>query len=101
MAIDLTLLTKEAIAQLFDPPIVAAVEELLIGECGNNLPLYQAATPEGLERIRSAVLKISNGHAEKLLETISIAKRGWRDVLVWAGFADHLEAHQEWAGQLK
>src|SRR5213075_2953297 len=97
---ELTLHTKEVIAQLFDPSTTMLVEQLLMDECGSNLPLYKPATPEGLERVRFAVLKLSKGNVDKLHETISLAKRDWRNVLVWAGFANHLNAHNEWAGQL-
>ena len=81
--------------------MVSMVEELLAVECGSNLPLYKPTTPEGLERIRIAVLKISSGNVDKLLEAISLAKRDWQDVSVWADFANHLDAHNEWAGGLK
>lgn len=97
MSVDLTPRTKELIARLFDPSTIPVVEGLLADKCGNNLPLYIPATPEGLERVRFAVLKISNGNEDKLLEAISLAKRDWRDVLVWAGFANQLNAHSEWA----
>ncbi len=98
---ELTALTKEVIAKLFDSSTALVVEQLLSDECGSNLPLYKPATPEGLERVRFAVLKISSGNEEKLLEAMALAKRDWRDVLVWAGFANDLNAHNEWAGGLK
>jgi hypothetical protein len=94
---ELTSRTKDVIAELFHPSIIAAVETILEEECGDNLPLYKPDTPEGLERVRFAVLKISNGDADKLLEALQLAKRDWRDVLVWAGFANDLNAHNEWA----
>ena len=101
MSVDLTPRTKEVIARLFDSSTIPEVEGLLADECGNNLPLYKPATPEGLERIRFALLKISHGDINKLLEAISLAKRDWRDILVWAGFANDLNAHEEWAGGLE
>ena len=69
--------------------------------CGDNLPLYEPSTPQGLERIRFAVLKISHGDQDKLLEAILLAKRDWRDVLVWADFANDLDAHHKWVKDLK
>ena len=98
---ELTARTKDVIAKLFEPPTAAVVEGLLADECGSNLPLYKPATPEGLERVRFAVLKISNGNEEKFLEALSLAKRDWRDVLVWAGFGNDLDAHNKWAGGLQ
>lgn len=100
MTVDLTSRTKEVIAHLFNPATVPFVEQLLADECGDNLPLYKPTTPEGLERIQFAVLKISNGDQDKLLEAILLAKRDWRDVLVWAGFANDLDTHNQWAKEL-
>ena len=101
MAVDLTPRTQAVVAHLFDPDRTLLVEQLLVDECRDNLPLYKPATPEGLERIRFAVLKIRHGDQDKLLEAILLARRDWRDVLVWAGFANDLEAHSAWAKDLK
>lgn len=101
MAVDLTSRTREVIAHLFSPVAGSFVEQLLVDECADNLPLYKPATPEGLERVRLAVLKISNGNQDKLLEAVLLAKRDWRDVLVWADFANDLDAHTQWAKDLK
>ena len=101
MAVDLTPRTREVTVHLFGSANAPFVEQWLVDECGANLPLYKPATPEGLERIRLAVLKISNGDQDKLLEAILLAKRDWRDVLVWADFANDLDAHTRWAKDLK
>jgi len=101
MTVDLTARTREVVAHLFSPAAAPIVEQLLMDECGDNLPLYKPTTPEGLERVRFAVLKIGNGDQDKLLEAILLARRDWRDVLVWAGFANDLEAHTQWAKDLK
>ena len=101
MAIELTPRTRAVVAHLFEPDRASLVEQLLMDECGDNLPLYKPATPDGLERVRFAVLKISNGDQDKLLEALLLARRDWRDVLVWAGFANDLAAHSAWAKDLK
>ena len=101
MAVDLTPRVQQAIAHFFQPSTVPFVDHLLAEECGSNLPLYKPSTPEGLERVRLAVLKISNGDEEKLHEAIALAKHDWRDVLVWAGFGNDLEAHKKWAEGLR
>ena len=101
MAVNITLRTREIIEHLFGAAKVPLVEQLLIDECGSNLPLYKPSTPEGLERVQFAVLKLSQGDDDKLLETILLAKRDWRDVLVWAGFGNDLDAHNQWAKDLK
>ena len=97
MAVELTPRTRDVVAHLFEPDRTSHVEQLLVDECGDNLPLYKPATAEGLERVRFAVLKISNGDQDKLFEAVLLARRDWRDVLVWAGFANDLEAHSVWA----
>lgn len=43
-----------------------AVEEMLITECGDNLPLVDVDYVELVERIRFAVLKLSAGNVERL-----------------------------------
>lgn len=98
--VELSARTKEVIARLFDRSAVPFVEQLLAEECGETLPLYKPVTPEGLERIQFAVLKISDGDQDTLLEALLLAKQDWRDVLVWADFANDLDAHNQWAKDL-
>ena len=68
---------------------------LLAEECGQNLPFCEAYTEHELERIRFAALKLSEGSLKKLGESIGVAKRDWRDLLVWSGFANALTAHED------
>jgi len=72
------------------------VEQLLIEECGNNLPFLENLDAFQLERFRFAVLKISDGNMDALYEAISLAQRDWRDVLVAAGFGHDPRAHEHW-----
>jgi hypothetical protein len=53
------------------------------------------------ERIRLAVLKLSNGNLEELRRAITEARQDWRDVLVWAGFGDSGTAHRRWAQRVR
>jgi hypothetical protein len=64
----------------------------LSDECGPNLTEH----PELLERIRIAVLKLSHGDLNALQRAIDLAQHDWRDVLVAAGFADDINAHESW-----
>ena len=59
MAVKITQRTREVIAHLFDSAKVPLIEQLLIDECGSNLPLYKPSTPEGLERILREVISNS------------------------------------------
>jgi hypothetical protein len=68
---------------------------LLIEECGDNLTSNPNFV-ELIERIRFAVLKLSHGDLNALGRAIDLAKLDRRDVLVAAGFANDLAAHESW-----
>jgi hypothetical protein len=90
----------QAIVRLIFPQSFSEVENVLAEQCGRNLPLCDNSTPESLERLRFAALKVSNGETDRLNEAVELAKRDWRDVLMWAEFANDLDAHKKWADQL-
>lgn len=68
---------------------------LLGTECAETLP-FSTPTPEGLERIRCACLKLSGGHVGRLRAAVREARIDWRDVLVAAGFGHDVHAHEAW-----
>jgi hypothetical protein len=72
------------------------VVDVLVHQCGNNLPFCESGTPTSLERIRFAVLKLSDGDVTKLVSAVHHAQIDWRDVLVWAGFGNDTSAHLRW-----
>ncbi|HEY3328696.1 MAG TPA: hypothetical protein VGK19_01635 [Capsulimonadaceae bacterium] len=89
--------TAERVNKLFpDLEDARVVAELLERECADNLPLWHGTTPEHFERIRYAVLKLSEGDLEKLNKAIAIAKIDWRDSLVAAGFGHQVESYRWW-----
>lgn len=90
---DITVKTIEVIRKCFP----ADKEELLINECGNNLPFEEECDSEELERIHFAAIKASNGDIEQLKSVVNTARLDWRDLLVRAGFATNTEAHTIWA----
>ncbi len=53
--------TTRRLEAIFEEPDRQTAAELLIKSCADNLPLWVNATEAGLERIRFAVLKLSNG----------------------------------------
>ena len=73
-----------------------AAIRLIEEDCGANLPFCESATPESAERIRFAALKLSRGDLGELRSIAEQASIDWRDVLVWAGFGDDVEAHRRW-----
>jgi hypothetical protein len=87
---------KFRITRLFPPEQQEKVRQLLHNDCGNNLPFQKSVDASGLDRVRFAVLKLSDGNMDKLEEAIRIANQDWRDALVWAGFGDDVYAHEEW-----
>lgn len=92
----LTANTLWLIERMFPSELCASVVALLEAECGSGLPIMGEATPEGLERVRFAVLKLSKGSTTELAREVALAKIDWRDVLVAADFATDVHAHQVW-----
>ncbi len=89
--------TKTIIQKMFPSEQQDDVEQFIIEECGNNLPFLQNSDEIGLERIRFAVLTVSNGDLNKLLSCIQLAQADWRDMLMAAGFGYDTTAHDLWA----
>jgi len=80
----LTRLVKRKIKDTFARHDRRAAKDLLIKECGRNLPFKNDAKPKHLEQIRLAVLKLANGNLEELRRHIQTAKSDWRDVILAA-----------------
>jgi len=94
--IPLSAETQRRLDVLFDGPSRQTAVDLLVSLCGDNLPLWQPADPRGLERIRFAALKLSNGDLDELRLAVAMAQVDWRDVLVAAGFGHDPHAHTLW-----
>jgi hypothetical protein len=84
-----------------DEPEQVEAKLLLVRECADNLPLYQASSPSGYDRIRFAVIKLSAGDLIRLGTMIELAKIDWRDVLCAADFAHDIKAHEYWLKSLR
>jgi hypothetical protein len=93
----LTETTRAVIGRLFPEGERDGVEELLVRQCGGNLPLADRWGTAQFERLWLALLKISDGDRSRLDRAVGQARRDWRDVLVAAGFGDSLTAHLQWA----
>ena len=96
----LSPLTQKLVEKLFDSGDQPEAVRRLVEECGNNLPLCKDNDEYKMERIRFAALRVSIGYLDDLQSAIGLAKSDWRDLLVWARFADSLTAHQEWCEQV-
>ena len=88
--------TQRRVDALFVGAARDVAAELLVTQCGANLPLWIPTDPRGLERIRFAALKLSHGDLNELRRAIEIARVDWRDVLVAAGFGRDPRAHEAW-----
>jgi len=73
-----------------------AVEKYLLETCGDNLPGVDPDYVQLAERIRFAVLKLSEGDLKKLHAAIEGAAVDWRDTLVAADFAADQLIHLAW-----
>jgi hypothetical protein len=77
---------KQHIETLFDGPDRAAAAEALL------------RWSEDGERLRFAALRVSGGDLRKLHRAIEMPD--WRDLLVAAGFAEDVRAHESWTPRL-
>ncbi len=88
--------TERRLNALFSGGARRTAANLLVSRCGTNLPFLEQSDEYGLERIRFAALKVSGGDLGKLESAVQVAQQDWRDVLVAAGFADDVRAHEVW-----
>lgn len=88
--------TSALVDHLFPEADRAEATRALEHECGANLPFCERSTPESLERLRFAAIKLSEGDLLRLADAIALAKLDWRDLLMAAEFGD-VGRHDEWA----
>ncbi len=100
--IELSEPTAKLVWRMFEKTDWQEASSLLERECSDNLPLVRQwnPTPESMERLRFAALKLSDGKLEKLHSALALAKTDWRDLLMAAGFGHQLDAHKLWANDL-
>jgi hypothetical protein len=82
--VPLTESVSRKVRSLFPTEQHADAIHLLEKECGRNLPFNEDADPQGVERVRLAVVKLSHGSLAELRNQVDVAKRDWRDVLMLA-----------------
>lgn len=88
--------TTLRIHALFPESEWESAEQILLTRCGDNLLLVDSTRVELAERIRFAVLKLSEGSFSALEHHIALAAIDWRDTLVAAGFGHSVTAHKSW-----
>jgi hypothetical protein len=94
----LTPAVVQRIEALFQAESREAAGRMIAELCGANLPLstHMGPDPSGFDRIRLAVLKLSQGDLERLRRQIDGANIDWRDTLMAAGFGEDVRAHLQW-----
>jgi len=97
--VELSATTGSVLERLFSPEYRREAARLLEEECGDNLPFCENSA-KALERVRFAVLKISEGDLNRLREAIKVAQQDWRDTLMGAGFGYSVTAHEQWEQEL-
>jgi hypothetical protein len=98
-SVELSSETVRRLLLVFPDEAQEEARRLLTEECGSKLPLLGGSDPTKLERVRFAALKVSDGNLDKLAAAVELAKVDWRDLLVFAGFAHHIDAHRNWLPQ--
>ena len=82
--------------QLIDLIGDSAIQDEIKGLFGNDGALYGPPTAEVLERVRFSVIKLAMQGPEVYQMAAELFRVDTRDLLVSAGFADDLTAHEEW-----
>jgi hypothetical protein len=99
--IQLSERTREHLTQLFAREHRVNATQLLEEFCAESLSFGEPGSPESLERVRFAALKLSDGNVDALCRAIDLATMDWRDLLVAAEFADDPDAHRKWSPEAK
>ena len=93
MRVPLSDQTEARLVRAFGGADLAEARRLLESDCAEGVPGWEGA---GLDRIRAAALRLSGGDLGLLLEAIVLAQTDFRDLLVAAGFANDVHAHESW-----
>lgn len=65
-------------------------------ECAEDIPMWHENTPEGMERIRFAVLRLISRNPKNEELAFNHAKMDLRDLFIAAGFAESTTEHKQW-----
>ena len=92
--------TKQLVENFFSANHVAEAVKRLEQDCGNKIPFYEDADEFQMERVRFAVIKLSEGQINKMIHAINEARFDWRDLFMAAGFGHDVNAHEKWAKEI-
>jgi hypothetical protein len=88
--------SRQHLIELFSGGEQQVAERLLLAWSAEYRDPAIPASPEGWERVRIAALRLSRGEVGQLQDAIRLGMTDWRDLLVAAGFADDVHAHEQW-----
>ena len=88
--------TQKLITKLFPRSDGVVISDLLYRAVSSNIPYFENANPEELERIRFAILKMTQQSQLNLAVGIYLAQTDWRDLLMSAGFGNDSNEHMNW-----
>lgn len=91
--------TKKIVHRLYKSREAFKVCDILKTECGTEALSCEGWSPEQMDRIHFAVLKLSKEKVIDFDSAVELAQRDWRDLLTLAGFGHDLEAHERWASE--
>ncbi|ROQ19482.1 hypothetical protein EDC38_0064 [Marinimicrobium koreense] len=89
--------TKKIVHYLYKSREALEVCDMLETECGTEALSCSSWSPEQMERIHFAVLKLANGSSMDLDSAIQLAQLDWRDLIMSAGFGKDTRVHEIWA----
>lgn len=87
----LTPATEKRLDALFSAQDRPSAKKILLW-----LPSSCSKYPAEAERIRFALLRLSNGSVGELENWMDVLRNDFRDVLLAAGFAEDVRAHESW-----
>jgi hypothetical protein len=88
--------TQKLIAKLFSRSDGVVISDLLYRAVSSNIPCFENANSEDMERIRFAILKLTKQAPLNLAVGIHLAQTDWRDLLMSAGFGHDASEHISW-----
>ena len=88
--------TRARLEALFTKEKWEPAAKLLVERCGDGLPLTRGAGDDFWDRVRFAVLKLSEGDLKQLERAVEMANADWRDTLMAAGFGHSATIHRGW-----
>jgi|SRR6056297_1794093 len=72
------------------------IAAMLENDIGETIPFCDSSTPEEMERIRFAVIRLLAERRMAESDVIQLAKTDWRDLLMAADFGYDTGAHLAW-----